>query len=168
MRIVLLLAPIALLLAQSPKLPLENESVRVVLAEDKPVAQPGRQHEHKQNRVMIYLDPGDIQIKYADGKVDNQHWKAGDVAWSPAGGLHTSQNVSSKTVRIVEIELKNAGKADAGNTDKSALIDNAQVRVTRGNKAPKGNYVAVDEKNAIALWNQMPAGPGPFVIAEIK
>ena len=38
---------------------------------------------------MIYLDSGNIQIRYADGKVDNQHWKAGDVAWSPANGMHT-------------------------------------------------------------------------------
>src|SRR5690242_14307852 len=109
MRLTLLLLAQAIVMAQSPNVPVENEYVRVVLATDKPSATPGPLHEHKQNRVMIYRDSGDIQIKYADGRVDNQHWKKGDVAWSPAGGAHTSQNVSSKTVRIVEIEVRSAG-----------------------------------------------------------
>src|ERR1043165_2489552 len=109
MRLTSLLLNLAVLMAQSPNVPVENEYVRVVFATDEPAAKPGPLHEHKQNRAMIYRDSGDMQIKYADGRVDNQHWKKGDVAWSPAGGMHTSQNVSSKTVRIVEIEVRSAG-----------------------------------------------------------
>src|SRR5580700_8794726 len=103
-----LLLPGAVLLAQTPP-PIENEFARVVMATDQPKSTPGPVHEHKQNRVMIYLDSGDIQIKYVDGRVDNQHWKAGDIAWSPTGGMHTSQNVSASPVRIVEVELRNQG-----------------------------------------------------------
>ena len=158
-------------MAQSPNVPIENEYVRVVLATDQPAAKPGALHEHKQNRVMIYLDAGDIQIKYADGKVDNQHWKRGDVAWSLASGMHTSQNVSSSPVRIVEIEVRSAGGGN-GATSASGIhpiIDNPQVLVYRGSKPPAGkHYVAVDVHTGSALWDKMPDGSGPFVITELK
>ncbi len=168
----LIFVPCALLLAQTGNVPvLENESVRVLSVTDQPSPQPGPPHEHKGSRVMVYLDSGDLQVKYADGKTENQHWKPGDVAWSPAGGVHTSQNVSSRPIRIVEIELKTAGNAAAKTPpDRTrAIIDNPQVRVYQAAKAPKKtNYVAVDIRSAEVQWNKLPAGPGPFVIAEVK
>lgn len=157
------------LVAQSSGPPVENEFVRVVMATDQPAARPGAVHEHKQNRVMIYLDSGDIQIKYVDGRVETPHWKAGDIAWSPASGMHTSQNVSAKPVRIVEIELRNQPRADA-RARKDAILDNAQTTVYRSSVAPAAgtNFVAVNEKAAAVAWNKLPEGPGPFVIVEIK
>jgi mannose-6-phosphate isomerase-like protein (cupin superfamily) len=166
MRFLLLLVPAALLMGQRT-VPVDNEFVRVLSVVDQPVSKPGAMHEHKENRVMIYLDSGDIQVKYADGKVDNQHWKAGDVAWSPANGMHTSQNVSSGPVRIIEIEVKaqGGGKGSGGN----ALIDNPQVKVYRTSSAVTAkNYVAVDVKTASVQWNKMPEGPGPFIVTELK
>jgi hypothetical protein len=166
MRFLLFLLPAALLMGQR-NVPVDNEFVRVLSVVDQPVAKPGALHEHKENRVMIYLDPGDIQIKYADGKVDNQHWKTGDVAWSPANGMHTSQNISASPVRIIEIEVKaqGGGKGSGG----KALIDNPQVKVYRTSKAVTAkNYVAVDVKTASVQWNKMPEGPGPFIITELK
>jgi uncharacterized RmlC-like cupin family protein len=168
MRIALLLVPVALMLAQSKHAPIENEYVRVVWATDQPVAKPGALHEHKQNRVMIYLDTGTIRIAYADGRVDNQKWKAGDIAWSPASGMHTSQNVGTTPVRIVEIEVRK-GSADtkAGAYKK---IDNAQVHVYRSAKAPAAgkHYLAVDPMSGDAAWEAMPAGAGPFIVVEMK
>jgi hypothetical protein len=158
-------------MAQTPNPPIENEYVRVVWATDQPAPKPGALHEHKQNRVMIYLDSGDMQIKYADGKVDNQHWKAGDVAWSQANGMHTSQNVSSKPLRIVEIEVRSAGSGNAapGGGTRAILINNPQVLVYRGSKPPAGkHYVAVDAQTGAAGWDKMPDGAGPFVITELK
>jgi uncharacterized RmlC-like cupin family protein len=169
MRLTLLLFPLAVLMAQSPNVPIENEYVRVVYATDKPAANPGPLHEHKQNRVMIYRDSGDIQIKYADGKVDNQHWTKGDVVWSVAGGKHTSQNVSSGTVRIVEIEIRRGESAAPWFGRASPIINNPQVVVYRGSEPPAGkHYVAVDVDTGSALWDKMPAGSGPFVITELK
>ena len=177
MRLIPLLALFALVVvqAQNRSVPIENDFVRVLSVTDQPVSKPGALHEHKQNRVMIYLDAGDIQIKYADGRVDNQHWKAGDVAWSPANGMHTSQNLSATPVRIVEIEVRqDGGKEIPGKqTMGKALIDNAQVRVYRAAKAAATpvtakNYVATDVTTAAVLWNKMPDGPGPFVITELK
>jgi uncharacterized RmlC-like cupin family protein len=170
MRFTLFLFMTALLPAQTPSAPIENEYVRVVTATDKPVAKPGAVHEHKQNRVMIYLDSGDMRIAYTDGRVDNQHWNAGDVAWSPAGGMHTSQNISPTAIHIVELELRK----DAAGVDTKAgaypSIDNAQVHVYRSAKAPAPgkHYVAVDPKTGAYAWEKLPAGSGPFVIAEMK
>jgi uncharacterized RmlC-like cupin family protein len=172
MRLTFMLLNLAVLMAQGPNVPVENEYVRVVLATDEPAAKPGPLHEHKQNRVMIYRDAGDIQIKYADGRVDNQHWKKGDVAWSLAGGMHTSQNVSPKTVRIVEIEVRSAGAK--GNAERRSrpghpVIDNPQVVVYRGSKPSGGrHYVAVDVDTGSVLWDKMPEGAGPFVISQLK
>jgi len=165
----LLLLPFALLMAQGRPPLIENEYVRVVQATDAPAAKPGALHQHKENRVMIYLDPGDIQIRYADGKVDNQHWKAGDIAWSPAGGMHTSQNVSSSTIRIIEIEIRSPGGKSSAEPAPKAVIDNPQVRVYKSSKAPAGkHFVAVDMKNASTTWDKLPEGAGPFVITELK
>ena len=167
----LLLFPIcaALLAAQSAHAPIENEYVRIVWANDKPVDKPGSLHEHKQNRVMVYLDSGNIRIAYADGKVDDQHWKAGDIAWSPASGTHTSQNVGKTPVRIVEIELR---KGAAPDTKAGAYksIDNAQVHVYRSSKPPAAGkeFVAVNLKTGDAAWDKMPDGPAPFAIVEMK
>jgi prepilin-type processing-associated H-X9-DG protein len=168
MRIAFLVMPVALMLAQSVHAPIENEYVRVVWATDKPVAKPGSLHEHKQNRVMIYLDSGTIQIAYADGHVEKPEWKAGDIAWSPASGMHTSQNVGTTPVRIVEIEVRKGSAEMKAGAYKS--IDNAQVHVYRSAKAPAAgkHYVAVDGVTGDASWEQLPAGTGPFVIVEMK
>lgn len=161
------LALVSLLIAQPKAPPIENEFVRVVMATDQPATKPGPLHEHKQNRVMIYLDSGDIQIKHADGRIENQHWKAGDIAWSPASGMHTSQNVSSKPVRIVEIELRNTG-GGAAKAVPSAILDNAQTLVYRAEKPRGRNFVAVSEKAAAVAWNKLPDGPGPYIFVEVK
>jgi hypothetical protein len=157
-------------------IPVENEFVRVVSVVDQHAAKPGAVHEHKDNRVMIYLDPADINIRYTDPKAgghkdEDQRWKAGDVAWSPSGGLHTSQHVSEKPSRIVEIELRKPAPAKAAAQPPSGtfILDNPQVRVYRASTPPPGgNYVAVNMSTAAVTWNSLPSGPGPFVITLLK
>ncbi|MEP6714156.1 MAG: cupin domain-containing protein [Terriglobia bacterium] len=172
MRLMLIFAPWALALAQTGNVPvIENDFVRVLSVTDQPSTQPGPMHEHKGNRVMVYLDSGDLTVRWSNGKVENQHWKPGDVAWSPAGGIHTSQNVSARPLRIVEIELKTAGHPNAATPpDRTrAIIDNPQVRVYQSEKAPvQRQYVAVDIRTAEVQWDKLPKGAGPFVIAEVK
>lgn len=150
--------------------PIENEFVRVVMATDQP-HKASAPHQHKQNRVMIYLDSGDIDLKYTSGKVEHQHWKPGDVAWSPAGGIHTSENVSERPIRIVEIELRRQGDSGASGQppDRThAVIDNGQVRVYKGSNPPeKDHYVAVNTSTGAVAWDRVPEG-GPIVITQIK
>ena len=120
---------------------LDNPTVRVVKAVDQP-HHKGQLHEHKMNRVMIYLQPGTQDIKYQDGHTVNLSWKAGEVKWSPASGMHTSEVTSDATVNIIELELKNPGDASkkvdtpldplkVDPADYKLEFENPQVRVTR-------------------------------------
>jgi mannose-6-phosphate isomerase-like protein (cupin superfamily) len=134
---------LGLLLALAPdeRVKIDNDAVRVLSVVDEPHS-PSRVHGHELNRVMIYLSGGDLTVRYQDGRTDAQHWKAGEVAWSPAGGLHTSENVGAKPLHIVEVELKKAAakapvrdpKLDPVAIDPEhniLLFENAQVRVFR-------------------------------------
>src|SRR5262249_53515431 len=99
------LVPVFLAAQGGRPAPLDNARVHVVDAFDKPHSH-GAMHEHKVNRVMVYLTKCDTRITDAGGAVEQQHWKPGDVAWSPARGPHTSENPNDAACRIIEIELK--------------------------------------------------------------
>jgi mannose-6-phosphate isomerase-like protein (cupin superfamily) len=137
----LMLFGLLLAFAADDRVKIDNEAVRVLNVVDLP-HNPSALHRHELNRVMIYLTSGDLNVRYQDGKVDDQHWKAGQVAWSPAGGMHISENVGAKPLHIIEVELKKApSKAPARNAkldpvaiDPShnvLLFENTQVRVFR-------------------------------------
>lgn len=130
----------ACLLAQTPP-NLENDQVRVVTANDQPHAKTPL-HEHKLNRVMVYLTAGEQEIVSQDGKKTVVKVKAGDVRWSPASGMHTSEVVSASPLSIIELEVKKPG--DPSKTPNTLLdpvkvspknykieFENDQVRVMR-------------------------------------
>jgi quercetin dioxygenase-like cupin family protein len=130
-----------LALAADDRVKIDNDAVRVLNVVDQPHT-PSALHRHEVNRVMIYLTAGDLTVRYQDGQVDQQHWKAGQVAWSASGGLHISENVGATPLHIIEIELKKPpSKAPVRNPklDPVAidpehnilLFGNAQVRVFR-------------------------------------
>jgi mannose-6-phosphate isomerase-like protein (cupin superfamily) len=127
--------------ADDPRVKIDNEMVRVLNVVDQPHT-PSGLHRHEVNRVMIYLNAGDLTVRYQDGKVEEQHWTPGQVAWSPAGGLHISENVGSAPLHIIEVELKTRPskpptrnrKLDPVAIDPKhniLLFENAQVRVFR-------------------------------------
>jgi hypothetical protein len=84
---------------------LDNEFVRVLFLTDQPRTKTPL-HRHALNRVMIYLDPMRLILRYQDGEVERQNWRKGQVAWSPGGRLHTGENLMDRTARVVEVELK--------------------------------------------------------------
>jgi quercetin dioxygenase-like cupin family protein len=131
----------AALFAQGSQTPIENDQVRVLQVTDQPHAK-APMHEHKLNRVMIYLTPGRQSITPQGGKANVMELKAGDVKWSEAGGMHVSEVTSDTPLRIVEVEIKKPG--DPGKSAKAPLdpltvdptdykleFENSQVRVTR-------------------------------------
>jgi len=141
----LLPALLALPLAAQAPPAIENDQVRVAVVTDQPKHR-STLHEHKLNRVMIYLDPGTDRITYEDGRVEDLKFTAGEIRWSPAGGKHTSENIGERPFRIVEVELKNAGGSfQRPARDASTLwpkffripIDNQQVRVLVAHIPPK-------------------------------
>jgi quercetin dioxygenase-like cupin family protein len=131
--------------AAEPKI--DNEDARVLVVTSAPGVK-GALHDHKMNRVMIYLDAGKIELVSADGKKETQNFKAGEVLWSKATGMHTSENLSGHPVRIVEIELKSKPGAaakvkmpelDPVKVDRKRYhveFENDQVRVVRARYGP--------------------------------
>ena len=126
--------------AQTPPA-IDNDQVHVVTAHDQPHVKHAL-HEHKLNRVMVYLNAGEQDIVTQDGKKTTLKFKPGDVKWSPASGLHTSEVTSSAPVSIIEIEVKKLG--DPTKSATTALdplkvspsiykleFENSQVRVMR-------------------------------------
>jgi hypothetical protein len=70
----------------------------------------------------IAFGPRLIINAVADGKIEHQSWKAEQVAWSPAGGLHTSENVGAKPLVIVEVEPTGSTQTVTGSDVLSPLI----------------------------------------------
>jgi hypothetical protein len=102
----LLLSSAALFAQPAPdSIKLDNGFVRVLFLTDQPGAKTPL-HQHEFDRVMIYLDPIRLVLRYQDGEVDRQNWRKGQVAWSPGRRLHTGENVMDRTSRVVEVELK--------------------------------------------------------------
>jgi quercetin dioxygenase-like cupin family protein len=135
----------------APKI--DNDDARVLVVSSAPDVKSAL-HKHDMNRVMIYLDAGKMTLTDPkERKVETLNFKAGEALWSPAGGLHTSLNVSGHAVRIVEIELKS--KPGRASTLKQPALDpikvdpkrykvefeNDQVRVFRVRYEPHGKGV---------------------------
>jgi quercetin dioxygenase-like cupin family protein len=141
------------LLAQTPA-EIDNDQTFVHTAIDQPHAK-GKPHEHKLNRVMVYLDAGKQEITPVGGQKVTLTFKAGDVKWSPASGMHESEIVSDHAVRIVEVEIKKPGDpAKTPNVPLDPLkvdpkdykleFENSQVRVIRV-RMPAGHKVPMHE-----------------------
>jgi quercetin dioxygenase-like cupin family protein len=127
---------------------IENATIKVISAVDRP-HQKTALHKHECNRVMIYMTAGDLDVTTEDGHTDHQHWKAGDVAWSPAGPLHVSENAGTADLRIIEIELKKPAGPDPARDRRfdpilidpahnKLIFENQQVRVFRTTREPGG------------------------------
>src|SRR5437868_4671823 len=96
------------LLAQTHPPVLENDQVRVLKVTDQPHVKTSM-HDHKLNRVMVYLTAGEQTMTPQGGKPTVMHIKAGEVKWSPAAGMHVSEVTGSTPVTIVELEIKKDG-----------------------------------------------------------
>jgi uncharacterized RmlC-like cupin family protein len=124
----------------------ENDQVNVFRALEKPHVK-GKFHEHKMNRVMIYLQPGTQRFEFQDArKPETLSWKAGQVVWSPANGMHSPEVTTDEAFNIIEIELRKAGAAKKAAGPQDVLkvdpkhykleFENDQVRVIRVKVGP--------------------------------
>ena len=131
-----------------PAVKVDNNQVHVIAVTAQP-HRPSPLVEHSLNRVMIYLDPGQVTWTYDNGKIEKIDFKAGQVRWSPAGEPYKNENTTDHPVRIVEISLKNtspaplpATKLDPVSVDPKHYkveFENAQVRVLRIHYGPHEN-----------------------------
>lgn len=142
----LLLAAVPRLLAQDSPPLIDNDQVRVVKAVDRPHDKSAL-HDHKLNRVMVYLTAGRQEVTPQHGQKAVLEYKAGDVKWSPASGMHVSEVTSNETVTIIEVEIKKPGdphKAPSTTLDPPKVdpkdyhleFENSQVRVFRIHFSP--------------------------------
>ena len=88
-----------------PSVPIDNAVAKVALSAGKP-GEVTKPHVHLTNRVMIYFEAGTNTIRYPDGKVAPEHFRAGDVQWNDAMGTHTATITAAGPVDIVHVELK--------------------------------------------------------------
>jgi quercetin dioxygenase-like cupin family protein len=117
------IAAVGAAIAQTSKVPIENDQVKVLLVDVQPHVKT-KLHEHTVNRVMVYLQPGKQEFDYQGGKKSELTWKAGEAKWSPAAGMHVAEIVSGNPVTIAEIELKKTG---VKGTSASAALDPAKI-----------------------------------------
>jgi quercetin dioxygenase-like cupin family protein len=128
------------LFAQGNKPALENDQIRVLVATEQPHVKTPL-HEHKVNRVMVYLNAGKQEMTQ-DGKKTLVEYKAGEVKWSVADGMHQGEVVSATPLQIVEVEIKKPGDpataihtpldpVKVDNKDYKIEFENSQVRVVR-------------------------------------
>ncbi|HEY3835260.1 MAG TPA: hypothetical protein VGL72_01750 [Bryobacteraceae bacterium] len=134
-------------IAVAPSAPLiDNDQVKVVRALEKPHVK-GKFHEHKINRVMIYLQSGTQRFEYQDGRKPAEFsYKAGEVKWSAAEGMHSPEVITDSPFNIIEVELKKPGTGkkisspiDPPKIDPKHVkieLDNDQVRVIRAHLGP--------------------------------
>ena len=119
---------------------LENNEVKVARALEQKSGL-GKFHQHPMNRVMVYLQAGQQRFQYQDGrKPETFDFKAGQVVWSPADGMHAGE-VLDREFNIIEVELKNKGTSasSAGDLDPLKVapddykleFENPQTRVIR-------------------------------------
>src|SRR4051794_36211762 len=144
--ILICLAAQALSAAEPSATFFENDQVKVLRALEKPHVK-GKFHEHKMNRVMIYMQPGSQRFEYEGGKkAETFNWKAGEVKWSPSGGMHSPEVTTDEPFNIIEVELKNKGNAKKVTGPRDVLkadpkhykleFENDQVRVLRVKVGP--------------------------------
>ena len=144
--ITLLLAAATAFAAEAVQTPIDNDQVKVLNVTVQP-HEKTRQHQHKVNRVMIYLTAGRQDFEWADGKKTSISFKAGQALWSPAAGLHIAEIASPNPVNIIEVELKKpASGAPVPSSDLEPIkvaaktykveMENPQVRVLRVKIAP--------------------------------
>ena len=162
----------ALLSAAGPVL--DNDQVRVLDVTNAP-GQHSQMHKHDVNRVMIHLDAGHMRLTYENGHARDIRFKAGEVRWDPAGGMHTSRNAGGTPYRIIELELKKPHGSPvvwpaidplkAAPNRYTLLFDNDQVRVVRV-KFPKDGGAPLHEHTRPRLLVNLTAQKIQFTTKE--
>lgn len=83
----------------------ENDAVRILAATQAP-GEKTPLHRHARNRVVVFLDNGDLRVFDEQGHAKDEHWSAGQTIWSGPTGMHITENSGAIPLRIVEIEIK--------------------------------------------------------------
>lgn len=97
---------------------LDNDAVRVVES-TYPVGAVTPMHSHPFPHVLYVIAGGTLQATGADGATETRDLKPGDTLWRNPG-THSTRNVGSTTVRILEVEIKGKSNGVAGHPGSAA------------------------------------------------
>ncbi len=173
-QVALCLAGLAAIAAEPGAQFFENDQVKVFRALEKAHVK-AKFHEHKVNRVMVYMQNGKQHFDFQDGRPGRDVvWKAGQLEWSTPEGIHQPEVTDDNSFNIIEVELKKPGVAkaaqvsDATKTDKKnskVELDNDQVRILRVKLAPhaKGGKVTRTGNAVIAYISGAKANTAEWV-----
>jgi len=162
MRLITILFAAAATLAAQNTTPIDNDQVKVIVVKEEPHRKT-RLHDHKVNRVMVYLNAGKQVFEWEGKPNTTLNFKQNEAVWSPAAGMHKAEIVSNEPVAIVEIELKKpASGVKQPLPDLDVLKDkehyklefeNDQVRVIRAKTGPHGT-IALHEhpRNRVGIY----------------
>lgn len=154
----------------------ENDQVKVFRALERAHVK-AKFHEHKINRVMVYIQDGKQHFDFQDGRPGlDVVWKAGQLEWSKPEGMHQPEVTDDNSFNIIEVELKKPGTAkaaqvsDATKADKKnskVELDNDQVRILRVKLAPhaKGGKVTRTGNAVVAYISGAKANQAEWVTA---
>jgi hypothetical protein len=114
---------------------LDTPQTRVIVATLQPHTPSISRTGHATNRVLIYLDDG-VMIRKEGEQTTKIEFHRGDVRWRPASGAYTSENISDRPIRILEVDLKGApaGPLPATKLD-PVTVDGAHYKVALENDA---------------------------------
>jgi mannose-6-phosphate isomerase-like protein (cupin superfamily) len=90
----------------SSKVILENDKVRVKEAIFVPGDSKPGMHTHELPHVGVAIDGGTLKFNYPDGKSETLNLKPGGAGYRDANVTHEAVNVGSKTIRVIEVEIK--------------------------------------------------------------
>jgi len=90
------------------KVLLENAEV-MVIETTYPRGSSVPMHEHRSPHVVYVVEGGTVQTTTPDGSVADVELRSGQTLWRDAQS-HSTRNVGSTTVKIVEVEIKSAAQ----------------------------------------------------------
>lgn len=82
----------------------ENAQVRVIESTLRP-GEKDALHTHPAGWYYV-TRPGTMKVVYADGRVETWAPKAGESGWLPGEAAHSSENVGTKPITFVLVEVK--------------------------------------------------------------
>ena len=88
---------------------LENGRVRVFDYHDHP-GDKTSMHQHR-DFVLYALSPFKRRLTFADGKISDREFRAGDVVWMDAQ-THIGENVGETDTNVLIVELKESPTSD--------------------------------------------------------
>lgn len=98
--------PLGAAAANTSRVLLENNRVRVKEAVFQPNNPRPGAHTHELAHVGIILDAGTLVFRAPDGTTETLKAESGTVGYRDAGVTHEPVNPGDKPIRVIEVELK--------------------------------------------------------------